>query len=84
MGTGEEFVEVSVGSSEVYLKSATAMITARLIEGHFPPYEDVLPKDHDKRLQLPRESFLSALRRAALQRIRSTPSDTSKFQSRRA
>lgn len=64
--TGEEHIEVSVGASEVYLRSATALVTARLVEGHFPPYEDVLPKDHDKKLTLPRESFLCSLRRAAL------------------
>ena len=39
---------------------------ARLVEGHFPPYEDVLPKAHDKKLVLPRDPFLAALRRAAL------------------
>jgi DNA polymerase III subunit beta len=64
--TGEEFVEISVGGSRVFLKTAGAMVSARLVEGHFPPYEEVLPKDHDKLLTLPRESFLCALRRAAL------------------
>lgn len=66
VSTGEEYVEVSVGASQVFLRSASALVSARLIEGHFPPYEDVLPKDHDKVLTLPRESFLCALRRAAL------------------
>jgi DNA polymerase-3 subunit beta len=64
--TGEEHVEIAVGASQVFLKTASALVSARLVEGHFPPYEDVLPKDHDKALPIPRESFLCALRRAAL------------------
>lgn len=66
VGDGEEFVEVSVEASQIHLKTASAMLSARLIEGHFPPYEDVLPKDHDKKFQVNREGFLCALRRAAL------------------
>jgi DNA polymerase-3 subunit beta len=78
--TGEESVEVSVAVNPpgphadpeavrggwVQFRASTALVTARLVEGHFPPYEDVLPKDRDKKLTLPRESFLYALRQAAL------------------
>ncbi|MBX3467629.1 MAG: DNA polymerase III subunit beta [Planctomycetes bacterium] len=66
VGSGEEHVEVSVEPAQVQFRTAHATVMARLIEGHFPPYEDVLPKSHDKKLQLPREGFLSALRRASL------------------
>ncbi len=66
VGAGEETVEVAVESSQVVFRTANATVLARLIEGHFPPYEDVLPKAHDKKLQVNRESFLGALRRAAL------------------
>lgn len=66
IASGEEFVEVSVESSQIQMKTARALVSARLIQGHFPPYEEVLPKGHDKQLKLPRESFLCALRRAAL------------------
>ena len=37
-----------------------------LVEGHFPKYEDVVPRDSDKSLEIEREPFLSAVRRAAL------------------
>jgi DNA polymerase-3 subunit beta len=66
VGSGEQHVEICVEPAQVHLRTATATVVARLIEGHFPPYEDVLPKNHDKKLVLPREGFLSALRRAAL------------------
>ena len=66
VAAGEESVEVAVESSQVVFRTANATVLARLIEGHFPPYEDVLPKAHDKKLQVNREAFLGALRRAAL------------------
>lgn len=66
VAAGEEAVELAVESAQVVFRTASATVLARLIEGHFPPYEDVLPKSHDKKLQLPREGFLSALRRASL------------------
>jgi DNA polymerase-3 subunit beta len=37
-----------------------------LVEGTFPPYEEVLPKDSDKRVTVDREKFTSAVKRAAL------------------
>lgn len=63
---GEEFVEVAVEPSQVQMRTAHATVSARLIEGHFPPYEDVLPDPYDQTLSVNREAFLAALRRASL------------------
>lgn len=61
-----EDVQLAIEDNQVHLKTGHALLSCRLVQGHFPPYEEVLPKDHDKPLTLPREAFLSALRRAAL------------------
>ena len=45
---------------------AAATMSTSLVEGTFPPYNDVIPKDSDKKAQIDREKFLSAVRRAAL------------------
>jgi DNA polymerase-3 subunit beta len=37
-----------------------------LVEGQFPPYDDVIPKDADKKMTASTADFLSAIRRAAL------------------
>lgn len=66
VSSAEEHVEIAVDASQVQFRTGSATLVARLVEGHFPPYEDVLPKAHDKKLTLPREGFLAALRRAAL------------------
>lgn len=45
---------------------SAAVLTSNLVEGTFPPYEDVLPKDQDKRATLTVTELASAVRRAAL------------------
>ena len=35
----------------------------RLIEGDFPDYQQVVPKEHTHRIEFPRDALLSALRR---------------------
>jgi DNA polymerase-3 subunit beta len=44
----------------------TATMSTSLVEGTFPPYGDVIPKDSDKKVTLNRDRFFSAVRRAAL------------------
>ena len=43
-----------------------AVLASNLVEGSFPPYEDVIPKDNDKTVHFDRDVLLSAVRRAAL------------------
>lgn len=43
-----------------------AVLATNLVEGAFPPYEDVVPKDHDKRATFDRNALTSGVRRAAL------------------
>lgn len=44
----------------------TATLSTSLVEGTFPPYGDVIPKDCDKKALISRDKFFSAVRRAAL------------------
>lgn len=66
LAAGDETVAVRVEESQVFLRTSRGVVAARLVEGHFPPYEDVLPRSLDKKLDLSREGFAAALRRAAL------------------
>ncbi len=43
-----------------------AMLATNLVEGSFPPYEDVIPKDLDKKVTFELDTLASAVRRAAL------------------
>jgi DNA polymerase-3 subunit beta len=43
-----------------------ASLSTNLVEGAFPPFEDVIPKDQDKRVSFKPGELSSAIRRAAL------------------
>jgi len=46
--------------------AAGCVISSNLVEGLFPPFEDVIPRDHDKHVTSNVEVLSSAIRRAAL------------------
>jgi len=62
----EEAVAVKVRENQVIFHTPSATLTSNLVEGQFPPYEDVIPKDVDKKMIASTADFLSAIRRAAL------------------
>lgn len=46
--------------------SGQATLNSNLVEGRFPPFEDVIPKDQDKRVTFNRQTLWTAVRQAAL------------------
>ena len=62
----EEKVKVEMGDTQVVVQTAAATLSTRLIEGQFPNYEEVLPKDCDKTMTVPTAKLHSAIRRTAL------------------
>ena len=62
----EAAVSVQIRENQVIFHTADATLTSNLVEGQFPPYEDVIPKDTDKKMTAGTADFLSAVKRAAL------------------
>ncbi|MEE9404142.1 MAG: DNA polymerase III subunit beta [Algisphaera sp.] len=62
----EETVHVRVEDNQIIFKTDQAVLAANLVEGNFPPYSDVIPKDGDKKATLATDALVSATRRAAL------------------
>ena len=62
----EQNVKVQVVENQILFASDQAVLSSNLIESKFPPYQDVIPKDSDKKATLATDSFISAVRRAAL------------------
>jgi DNA polymerase-3 subunit beta len=58
--------EIAVDQGYFVLKAADMVLTVKLGEGQFPPYDQVIPKDNDKKVILSREGFLDALRRVSI------------------
>lgn len=54
----------SIGDSDV--PGAGVVLASNLVEGSFPPYEEVIPKDQDKRATFDVDKLSSAVKRAAL------------------
>src|SRR5437762_12971693 len=59
-------VSFQIRENQVIFHTADATLTSNLVEGQFPPYEDVIPKDTDKKMTAGTQDFMSAVRRAAL------------------
>jgi DNA polymerase-3 subunit beta len=62
----EQSVKVKVVENQILFASDEAVLSSNLIESKFPPYQDVIPKDGDKKATLSTDGFVSAVRRAAL------------------
>lgn len=64
-------VRVVISEKDILLEVQPAdggkrVVYSRLVDGHFPKYEDVIPKDFDKKATLRTEALLAAVRKAAL------------------
>lgn len=72
MGDGEEPVHTAVTDTQAVFAmgddpaDSRAVLATNLVEGAFPPYEDVIPKDQDIKVGFDRDVLASAVRRAAL------------------
>ncbi|MDZ4754523.1 MAG: DNA polymerase III subunit beta [Phycisphaerae bacterium] len=66
----DEAVAVAIDESMIIFRvgdgADAAVLSSRLVEGSFPPFEDVIPKEQDKRVTFDAGELTSAVRRAAL------------------
>ncbi len=58
-----EDVEVAVSGSSIFFKGSNYEITVRLLEGVFPDYTQVIPKQFNIQLQLPQGEFIETIKR---------------------
>ncbi len=62
----EEELEVAHGENHVGFRSPFTAVYTRLIEGPYPGYEQVIPKDNDKTAIVDRQALTSALKRMSV------------------
>lgn len=68
----DEAVQIAITENQIFFSFGTAgspgraLLVSNLVEGAFPPYEDVIPKDQDKKVTFDRDVVTSAVKRAAL------------------
>ena len=62
----DDMVGLNVEESQIKLKTKSAMIFSRLVEGAFPDYEAVIPTDRNKKVELNTTQLLTTIRRATI------------------
>ncbi len=62
----EQTVRVRIADSQIIFGLEDATLWSNLVEGNFPPYKDVIPKDADRKATLATDALQSAVRRAAV------------------
>jgi DNA polymerase-3 subunit beta len=62
----EEAVGFQIKENQILVHTSSATLTSSLVEGQFPPFEDVIPKDCDKKMTASTADFLAKIRLASL------------------
>lgn len=71
---GAGAVEVSLSDTRIQFRVGAVMLTSKLIDGTFPEYERVIPKNNDRFLRVNKHAFADAVARvAAISQERSRP-----------
>ena len=59
-------IEIATTKDEIEFRTDTTFVTARLVNGNFPPYETIIPKSASTQVVLSRDELLSAIRLATV------------------
>ena len=62
----DQTVRVKIADNQILFATDDAELASNLVDGNFPPYKDVVPKDGDKKASVSTDLFISGVRRAAL------------------
>ncbi len=63
---GEESLEVAFGENQLGIRTGGNVLYTRLIEGPYPNYQQVIPRDNDKTAVADRDGLVRALRRMSV------------------
>jgi DNA polymerase-3 subunit beta len=71
---GQDLVEVALSDTKIRFGFGAITLTSKLIDGTFPDYDRVIPRDNDKLLRIAKKDFAEAVDRvAAISSERSRP-----------
>jgi len=66
LADGEEDIRFSKDESHIFFGIDGRLLVSRMIDGQFPAYERVIPRNNDKRVEFERDRLQAAIRRVAL------------------
>ena len=62
----DDTVSIELLPNQARFAFGQSVIVSKVVDGKFPDYERVIPKDHPKEIMLQRSTFLPALQRSAI------------------
>lgn len=65
-GDGEETLDVKIRDNQILVRTARAVLVSSLVQGNFPKYADVIPKDCSRKATIDTAQFEHRIRQAAL------------------
>lgn len=65
-GGSEQVLALRIDENQILLRSASAVLTSHLVQGNFPKYGDVIPREATRRAIVDTGLFLHRIRQAAL------------------
>ncbi len=63
---GEEMFDVKIDENQILIRTARAVLVSSLVQGNFPRYADVIPKDCSRKATINTSQFEHRIRQAAL------------------
>jgi len=66
LAAGRDAVNLTVSKNFAVFEMGTTTVYSRLIDGNFPNYEQVIPKESPRKVRVKREEFVGALRRVSV------------------
>jgi DNA polymerase-3 subunit beta len=66
LGEGDGALHFEKGENHLFFDVGGRVLISRAIDGQFPAYERVIPKNNDKRIEFEKDRLTSAVRRVAL------------------
>jgi DNA polymerase-3 subunit beta len=66
LGEGDGALHFEKGENHLFFDVAGRVLISRAIDGQFPAYERVIPKNNDKRIEFEKDRLTSAVKRVAL------------------
>ena len=64
--SNDDSVHIRFGRSQVQFETAGVTLVSRVLDGQFPPYEKVIPKNPERKITFDRATMLSAIQRVEL------------------
>ncbi len=63
---GDEEVTIRTAENQVQFETEQMRLVSRLLEGEYPPYQQIIPEKHETAAVLPREDFINKVRITSL------------------